>query len=480
MTTERTVHPVEYVAILVRRKMWFIVPFAVCLVGGIALAIFWPATYRSSARIGIEAPAVAPGLVSGETGLDREERLRALSQQLRSPVVLERVARDEHLISDRPIDQVVQDLITRISVDVPQPIARTDREPELNAFDIVYLDSTADRARRVADRLAQVFVEEHSRSREVQAEGTAEFLTAELRKSQTRMADLEQRIRAAKEQHMGKLPEQTPANLQTLGGVRQSLEATSNDLRFEQDRLTMIDREMQRMKDGMYSGPLTPGGVAASPQQRVVALQRQLDLARAKYTDKHPEIQILEDELKSARADAAAVRAQPESARQETLSADPAYQQLAADRNQTMLRMRALQRSQAQLNADIARYTQRVEAAPMVEQELASMQREYDLERENNKQLSEKHTAALMGEQLTRSRGDERFTVLNNAFLPQSPASPNRPRLLLMALGLGLALGGVFAFGREFLDQSVRDPRVLQEEFDVPVLAEIPRIQGAV
>ena len=51
--------------------------------------------------------------------------------------------------------------------------------------------------------------------------------------------------------------------------------------------------------------------------------------------------------------------------------------------------------------------------------------------------------------------------------------------LLLTALGLGLALGGASAFGREFLDRSIRDARKLQDEFEVPVLAEIPRIHGA-
>jgi succinoglycan biosynthesis transport protein ExoP len=474
--TEKTVHPVEYLGILARRRNWFIAPFAVCVVGGAALAFLLPATYRSSARVGIEAPAVVADFGSGRTGLDRDERLRALSQQLRSPAVLERVAREEHLVTDRPLDQVVQGLLDRIKVEVPTPIARTQSEPELDAFDIVYLDHTAERAQRVAQKLAQVFVEEHSRSREVQAEGTTEFLGSQLRAAQDRIGELEKRLRTAKELHMGKLPEQTLANLQTLSGVRTQFESNSNNLRSEQDRLTLLDRQLQQMKDGQYSAPSAAGGLPTSPQQRVVAIQRELDLARAKYTDKHPEIQILEDELKSARADAAAVRAQPESARQETLSADPAYQQVAAERNQTQLRIKALQRAEAQLTSDIGRYQQRVEAAPMVEQELASLQREYDLEKENYKGLSEKHAAALVQEQIARTRGGERFSVLNNAYLPKSPESPNRPRFLLVALALGLALGGVSAFGRDFLDRSIRDARTLQDEFEVPVLAEIPRI----
>jgi protein tyrosine kinase modulator len=477
--TDRTVHPVEYLDILSRRRRWFLAPFALCLVAGTALAFLLPVTYRSSARIGIDTPTVDPNLISANSGLNRDERLRALSQQLRSPAVLERVAREERLVTDRPLEQVVQGLLNRIKVEVPPPIARTAGVPELDSFDIVYLDHTPERAQRVAEKLAQVFVDEHTRSREVQAEGTTEFLSAQQRAAQERIADLEKRLRTAKEQHMGKLPEQTLANLQTVSGMRTQLEATSNSLRSEMDRLALIERQLQTMKDGAYSAPLAGGGAPTTPQQRVVALQRELDLARSKYTDKHPEVQILEEELKSARADAAAMRAQPESARQETLTADPNYQQVVAERNQAQLRIKALQRTEAQLQGDIARYQQRVEAAPMVEQEMASLTREYEFAKETLKQLAEKHQAAVVEEQIARTRGGEKFSVLNHAYLPDSPESPNRPRFLLMALALGIALGGASAFGREFLDRSIRDARKLQDEFEVPVLAEIPRIHDA-
>ena len=46
-----------------------------------------------------------------------------------------------------------------------------------------------------------------------------------------------------------------------------------------------------------------------------------------------------------------------------------------------------------------------------------------------------------------------------------------------MALALGLFLGVGLSMGREYLDWSVRDARGLEDEFDVPVLAEIPRIR---
>ena len=43
----------------------------------------------------------------------------------------------------------------------------------------------------------------------------------------------------------------------------------------------------------------------------------------------------------------------------------------------------------------------------------------------------------------------------------------------------GLVIGGAGVMGREYLDRSVHDVRALRDEFELPVLAEIPRIEPA-
>lgn len=474
--SERTLHPIEYLLIFKRQRRWFIVPAVMCSVLAVALALLLPATYKTEATIAVQAPAVATDLVSARASLDREERVRALSQQLRSPGVLERVARDEGLMEEGTMGEVIQDLNQRIQVQIPPSFARTDGQPELNAFYVVYRDRTPERTQRIANRLAQVFVDEHSRSREMQAEGTAEFLGAQLRASQDRITNLESRLRSMKEQHMGKLPEQTMANLQTLSGMRQQLESTSNSLRSEQERLGYIEKQMQQMRQGAYSAPMGTAGLPTSPQQRVIALERELAAARLKYKEKHPEIGILEEELKTARAEAESFSHQSDDARGRILAADPNYQQLVTERTQTQLRINALRRSEGQLRGDINNYQRRIEASPMVEQELASLERDYEFEKANYKALAERHNAALIQEQITRTRGGERFSVLSGAYLPESPESPNRLRIALIGIALGLGLGAALVLGREYLDWSIRDARALQE-LDVPVLAEIPRIR---
>ena len=66
---------------------------------------------------------------------------------------------------------------------------------------------------------------------------------------------------------------------------------------------------------------------------------------------------------------------------EEQLAADPMYQQVVSDRNLTEPRIRYLPAHRGSAAVRHRALPQRLEAAPMVEQELAATQREADLER---------------------------------------------------------------------------------------------------
>ncbi len=195
------------------------------------------------------------------------------------------------------------------------------------------------------------------------------------------------------------------------------------------------------------------------------------------YTEKHPEIQRLKSDIAAAEALAAAEKSAPADKRETALSANPAYRQLLAERDTSRLRIRDHERAVARAEGDIAKYEGRVESAPMIEQQLGSINREYELEKQRYTGLSERHQSAVLAEDLERRRAGEQFAVLYPAFLPSQPSSPDVPRVLLLA-----TLAGIIACGRadcsaaSTLDRSIYDARALQNEFELPVLAEIPRI----
>jgi polysaccharide chain length determinant protein (PEP-CTERM system associated) len=483
MNEERSIHPLDYVSVLRRRKWWLITPVVVCIFVGALLALFLPREYLSQATIAVAAPTLSPELLRGVSSMDKEERQRAISQQLLSSTVLQRVVREEKIDPERPVDETAAWLRANVAqnVSVPQPIGANKSDPSkvLDSFILGYTDSDPQRAQRIANRLAYVFAEENSKRQLERSENTAEVLSQQLQNSQARLTRLENDLAEKKKAYMGRLPDQVNANVQSVNGLRSQLESISTQLRGEQDCLSMSESQIQQMRQGTGTEAMTASGVATvnSQLKRLNDLQQQLAAARgAGFTDKHPEIITLQEEIKQARADLANAQKTERAGGPETLQADPLYRQKLQERDSANFSIRELRRKSQEVQSQIAMYQARVDAAPMVEQELASLTREYEFEKAHLADLTTKHQQATIAEDLTRKQGGERFSVLYPATLPTSPQKPDRLRIMLLAVAAGLVLGAGAAVGREFLDRSVYDAQALQSEFDLPVLGEIPRI----
>jgi succinoglycan biosynthesis transport protein ExoP len=187
-------------------------------------------------------------------------------------------------------------------------------------------------------------------------------------------------------------------------------------------------------------------------------------------------VQRIQDELENAKRDAAAIRTQPVADRMARLQRNPAYLQLQGEREMARARTKDIERDTAETQAAIARYQARVEAAPMVEQQLKDLQLGYDLEKQQYTELSNKRRAAVMAASVERERSGERFEVLDAATLPSAPTTPLPMRVWLGSILMGLILGAGLTLGREYLDSSIHDERDLRDGFDLPILGSISHL----
>jgi polysaccharide chain length determinant protein (PEP-CTERM system associated) len=468
--------PLDYLSVIRRRKWYWITPIALSIVAGYLLLKYLPKEYKSTTTLGVTQAVVSANIVGQSTSFDNQERLRALSQQLKGVPLLSRVAREEHLADAAHMEQTVNDLRTAIDVKVPDPVAVTNEPRRLDLFIVSYADSEPDRAQRVANRLGRVFVDENSKTRAAHAEDTTAFISEQLAASQARINDLDTRLRTAKEAYMGQLPEQMPANLSTLSGLRQQMVADTTASRAERDRLALIDRQLDAIDKNTVDEPgnVRTGDVA--PESRIATLERELTVARSTYTDQHPEVQRIQEELATAKKEAAAVRTQPVADRIARLQRNPAYLQLQGEREMARTRIKDLERDTADTQAMVARYQARVEAAPMVEQQLKDLQLGYDLEKQQYTELSNKKRTAVMLANVERERSGERFEVLDAATLPIAPVRPLPMRVWLGSILAGLIVGAGLTLGSEYFDSSVHDERELRDELSLPILGSIAHL----
>ena len=339
-----------------------------------------------------------------------------------------------------------------------------------------YVDDSPEDAQRIVNRLVQVFVEENSKSREIRAQDTSQFIEGQLRSSEARLATLEARLRQTKESYMGRLPEQTNANLAMVSALQQQLESNATATRGEQDRLSILERQIEAMQQGADEALAgLKGGPGEPAQSRAMALRGELAEAQLTFTDKHPEVIRLREELANAEKAAAAERARPVSDRMAFLNANPEYRQLLKDRetDETAHRGAAARsrRPSARRSAAIDRASKRRRAS---NSRWSRCSASTTSSARRTAELTQKKQAALLNEEIQRKQGAEQFAVLVPAGLPSEPFKPKPMRVLLMALAAGLVLGAAGVAGRDYLDRSVHDARGLRAEFELPVLAEIP------
>jgi predicted secreted protein len=89
-------------------------------------------------------------------------------------------------------------------------------------------------------------------------------------------------------------------------------------------------------------------------------------------------------------------------------------------------------------------------------------------------ELKQNLLEAQVSQQLESENRGERFSLIEPAFVPSAPDSPNRIRILLVGVVLSMISGLGFASVAEYLDQSVRGARRVSQLLGAPPIVSIP------
>lgn len=461
--------PSELIKAVIRRIWWFVLPVAACV--GASYGVFRTMTpiYRASTLVMVEKQKVPADYVKATVTSDIDERLKTIEQQITNRDNLERIINELSLYSEIrnevPLDKVVERMRRRdLAV-----------ERRGDVFRIYFKDRDPVRSAAVANRIAELFIAQNLKIREDQAQGTSSFLEAELKETKGKLEQQEARIAAFKRVYMGALPEQRDANLQAVGQLQTKLEINLDAIDKAEMRKIFLQAQIAEAERPTASPyPSLPAERAAP--SRLDQLRTQLIELSGRYTDRHPDVIRIREEiaqlerLERAREETAASAPPPPSPRVQ--QASPA---LRAELDAVNLEIRSLRAEHERILADISRFQARVEAIPGVEQQLLSLTRDYDNIKRSYESLLAKRIEARLAENLEKSRQGEQFTILEKAVPPTDPYAPR----LLFFLAAGVAVGGLLGLAaallREQTDMTYADAESLQQAFPgVPVLATIP------
>jgi succinoglycan biosynthesis transport protein ExoP len=458
--------PLSVARMLWKRKFLILSIWIAASVATFVIVYRLPAVYVADTLILVDSQKIPEKYVTSTVSTELQDRLMTINQQILSSTRLQKIIDDFGLYAQEKKTLVQEEILEKMRTDISLNLeASGSGRP--GAFRIGYQGTNPSLVAQVANRIANLYIEENLKTREVQAEGTSEFIENQLKDAKKTLDDLEATLSKYKLAHNGNLPEQQGALSAAVAGLRLELQGNQDAINRAQQNKNMLQGTLDIAEAAGGSLPkrersADPSEAGADdkpgPQKDSEFLQAQYDALLKTYLPNYSKMVTLQRQIDKQRMAEDRESARIENLKKEILSADGEIRQRNTERDRIL--------------KSIAQYQARIEQLPVREQEMAQLTRDYEISKQNYKSLLDKKLSAGMASDMEHRQKSERFTVLDPARVPEKPIKPKRGMLNMMGCSIGLGLGLLLGFGWEFKQN------LLLGEWELPtqtrILCRIP------
>src|SRR6266478_3978791 len=462
------------------RRYWWILPLSTFFLGGMGLGATFvlPKRYTSQTMVLVEQPTVGPDYVKPVVTEDLNHRLASMKEQILSRTRMQPIIEKFGLYAEDQgrvhIEDLVERLRTVVEIKPMEPTPGTQSR-QLPGFYVYVTFDSPQIAQQICTEITSMFLEHNARERKQQANETTSFLSKQLEEAKKNLADQDSKLAQFKQKYLGSLPEEEQSNLNILTGMNTQLEANTQALsRAQQDKA--FNESLLGQQEANWKTSQT-GQNPETAEQQLGTLQDQLTSLQARYTSEHPDVIKLKsqiEELKKRMAEAPKKNPFANGPTQAAAIEPPQIQQLRAKLRQDDINIADLTKRQGQIQDEIRQLQSRVQASPMVEQQLKELTRNYQTAQDFYNDLLKKWQNAGVAGDLESQQQSEQFRVYDPPSLPDRPSFPKKVYFAGGGLGGGLALGLAILYLIAIGDKAMHTERDIELALKLPVLALVP------
>ncbi len=475
----------DYLAMFRRRMKVILIPALLAPLAGFLVSYAFSPKYTSQSLVLVEAPKIPDAVVQQVFTEDLTQHIATIEQQVLSPSRLRPMVERwgltkggqnvEDVMDNIRLNMTIQPVITDLSLFGGKK--KPGQSSPVPGFNVNYTASTAREAQQICTDLTSMLLEEDLKSRQDATQGTTLFLTKQVEDAKQNLDDLDKKLAAFKNQHMGRLPGDEDNNLKILMGLNSQLDANTQSLnRATQDKTyteSMLAQQVAAWKAAQSS--TNP----QSLQTQLSTLQAQLIDLRGRYTEDHPDVIKTKGDIAEVKKQLAAINATSDKAtdpasEKGSATEPPEIRQLRLQIHQYQDMIAQTTRDQKKLQQEIAVYQGRIASSPGVEGEYKALARDYDNAQKVYQEDLAKQSTSKMATQAQQQQQGEQMALLNPANLPDSPSFPNRFLFAGGGLGAGLAVGLGLTLWLELRDKSIRTEADAEAALGLPLLVSVP------
>jgi len=472
----------DYLDVARRRRWWLILSALGVFLAVTVYARRLPNIYRAETVILVDAAQVPDKYVPTINTGDIAGRLTTLQQQVLSPTRLKKLVEVQGLYPDpagkRTEEEIIRSVQKSIVVDT------TNQGPgKTSTFRVEYSGRNQQQVARVANALAQMFIEENMKVRIDSTEDTARFLQDRLEDTKRQLDEKDAQLRSIQSHNILEMPESKQYHMEALANLRAQIQNLRD--KIDQDR-----RERSVLESVMLSGngaptidvdgpPSAGNGGGGGYQTELQRLETKLAQLKLRYGPSHPDVRKAQAEVDRLQAKAASEAPQTEQ-HAEAVTPAPVQRRRNPVLESQIEKLNEDIRTQSGMVKPLEERMQfhesKLQQMPAFEAQIARVKSDVDILKTQYTSLLEKEKAAEISHALEVRQKGERFTVLDPAITPQKPAAPDRGLYSIGGLIGGILLGIVLAAIAEINDESVRTETEAARILGKPVLSGIPQI----
>ncbi len=447
-TKPAVTHLRDYLATVWRHR-WILITCVVTLVSTVTVGTFLQTPiYRATAKVLInrEAPRVVSFQEVSPLDTGSEDYYQTQYEIIRSRPVVEKVIARLDLLGQRPVlarsHDPVKELLRHIVI---EPIRNS------RLVGIAAEDADPKMAADIANLLAKLYVEETVNTRVAAAREALNWLSDQLVDLKAKAADSEAALQSYKEKTGMVAPEEkqdlTLKKLEDFNSEyiaaktkRLELEAQLVELRRAQKDSSQLDAAPVIVHDPLITKLRTD----------LIAFQVRLSELRSTYTEKHPEVIKIRSQIDKITREMAAEVARI------VRSTETEYAALRA-REDAML-------------AAVNQYKDEAQGLAGKQIQYGVLKREADTNQELYDLLLKRVKETRLEEGLRGSN----VRIVEEAHVPHDPAKPNKPLNIGLGVLVSLLLGVGLVFFAEYMDDTVRTQRDVENLTGLAVVGMIP------
>ena len=363
-------------------------------------------------------------------------------------------------------------LLQRISVGTaPNPGARSRQEMGTDIIEIKVSDRNSAQAVRTANALAHVFANFYQEISHQEASDNRRFLQSELDRASSDVERSAERLKEFKRNN--RITSISDATSSASTEMRQAIaqrDAARAALANTQAKLSEVDRQLRStgptrtVQEGTSNTPMV-----MELEAQLAQLTRQLNDARSKYEEVHPQVVAIKESLEQVRTKLEAERGKLKTTTQ--VVRNPVYESLLQQRSTLAAERDGLAAQLGQLEAAAARASGALK--PGVDINLSRLEGEFLTAQTAYNTIFTQLSQARLNEKETTATGAIR--VIDEAVHADGPLGVNRWAYMLLGAILSLVVGAGLAITLDSVDNRIRTNLDVEHLLGLPVTALIPR-----